>query len=196
MPSLKNKPVADTLYTIGHSTHSMGLFLDLLKAHDISALADVRSVPWSGRYPQFQQTALKEALKAAGIAYVFLGDQLGGKPKSADLNTADGRPDYRLIAAGEGFKQGVERLRDGMDRYSVALMCAEKDPLTCHRFGLVCRNIRGHLPISHILSDGSLETQDAAEARLVKEEKVTTLPLLGEGEAEALEQAYRSRFGS
>jgi uncharacterized protein (DUF488 family) len=156
-----------TLYTVGHSTHALESFLGLLALHRIEALCDVRSVPYSQRNPQFNRDSLKGHLKAAGITYVFLGRELGARSDNPACYV-DGKVQYNYLVDEPLFQQGVARVRKGIEDYRVALMCAERDPLTCHRTILVCRELReAGLDILHILSDGSIETNDAAERRLM-----------------------------
>ncbi|MDI9639550.1 DUF488 domain-containing protein [Geitlerinema splendidum] len=156
------------LYTIGHSNHSIETLIGLLKQHDIAALADVRSHPYSRYLPHFNQASLKSSLQTAGIQYVFLGQELGARPSDPECYI-EGKALYEKIAATELFAQGIQRLLKGAERYKIALMCAEKDPITCHRAILVCPHLRSlNLPIQHILKDGSLESHEQLESRLLK----------------------------
>lgn len=121
------------LYSIGHSNHSIERFLELLGQHGIEAIADVRSSPYSRHSPQFNREVLEIALKEREIAYVFLGMELGARRHEQDCYT-DGRVDYERIPATEAFQHGISRLIDGASRMRVAMLCAEKDPLTCHPY--------------------------------------------------------------
>lgn len=155
------------LLTIGHSAHPIEAFLALLTRHHVTAIADVRSTPYSRRNPQFNRESLARTLAEHGIAYVFLGAELGAR--SADPSCyVDGQARYDRIAATPLFHEGLRRLERGMQAHRVALMCAEADPITCHRTILVCRSLRAcGIEIAHILADGGLEPQADAEARLV-----------------------------
>lgn len=166
-----------TLFTIGHSTHSIEHFIELLKMHAISAVGDVRSSPYSKFNPQFNRENLQKVLKENGIAYVFLGRELG--PRSEDPSCyLDGRVQYDRLAATEIFKRGLERLLNGLKTYRIALMCAEKDPITCHRMILICRALRsGDLEIRHILEDGTTESLRDSELRLLHVLKMPQLRL-------------------
>jgi uncharacterized protein (DUF488 family) len=181
--------MASPLFTIGHSNHPIERFIALLTRHGVTALADVRSVPRSRFNPQFNRERLDAALREAGIAYVFLGDALGGKPD------APGGRDYNKMAAAPSFQAGLARVRDGTTRHRVALMCAEKEPLDCHRFVLVARHLRHDLAIQHILADGGLEPQDATEDRLHAATGLDRAEggLLGESRAAVVERAYDAR---
>lgn len=162
--------MSKVVFTVGHSTHPIGAFLELLERHGISAICDVRSSPYSRFNPQFNREALSKSLGEHEIKYVFLGKELGARSDDPSCYR-DGRVQYGALARTELFRRGIERVRLGVDRgYKMALMCAEKDPLDCHRTVLVARNLEGEgFNISHVLSDGSLETQDEAAARLVKQ---------------------------
>jgi uncharacterized protein (DUF488 family) len=155
------------IWTIGHSNHSIEAFISLLGQHKITALADVRSHPYSRYLPHFTQAALKTSLAKAGIRYVFLGKELGARPNNPDCYV-DGKALYEKIAATELFAQGIQRLLKGVETYKISLMCAEKDPITCHRAILVCQNLRQFdLEINHILNDGNLEPHHHLEDRLL-----------------------------
>lgn len=155
------------LFTIGHSNHSIDTFIQLLRLHEVTALADVRSHPYSRYLPHFNQTELKPVLLKAGIRYVFLGRELGARPNDPSCYV-DGKAVYEKIAATKLFGEGIQRILKGIEDYKIALMCAEKDPITCHRAILVCQYLRHkHFPINHILKTGNLESHNALEERLL-----------------------------
>ena len=176
------------LFTIGHSTHAVDYFIDLLKKHSITAVCDVRSHPYSKYNPQFNREVLKEELKRNNIAYVFLGKELGARSENPNCYI-DGRVQYNYLVDEPSFQQGIIRLKKGMKQYSIALMCAEKDPIICHRTILVCREMRSHTKqIKHILANGEIETNLEAEERLL-----TTLgivPDMFKNKNECIEEAY------
>lgn len=145
--------------TIGHSNHPVERFVDLLKNGSVRLLVDVRSMPWSRRHPQFGKERLAKSLDAAGIAYAWEGAALGGKGDA-----------YNTIAAQPAFKEALDRLIDRSKSTNVCLMCAEKEPLDCHRTVLVSRRLaeRG-VAIEHLLADGSTRPHhDVEEALLTK----------------------------
>lgn len=157
------------LFTIGHSNHELPVFLGLLEQHHIQAIADVRSSPYSRYAPQYNREALRDALKSRGLHYVFLGQELGARRSEPECYE-NGKARYPLIVRSPLFQQGLERLQRGLASYRIALLCAEKDPLYCHRLLLVCRQLRNHgLLIQHIREDGRLESQADAEERLLSE---------------------------
>ena len=158
-----------TLFTIGYSGRSLDEFIALLEQYKITALCDVRSMPYSRRNPQFNRESLQQDLKSRNIDYVFLGEELGARSKDPS-SYVDGKAIYGKIAELPLFKQGLERIKLGMEKdYILALMCAEKDPLSCHRSILICRNLRdANIDIRHIIDNKSIETQYDLEQRLVK----------------------------
>jgi uncharacterized protein (DUF488 family) len=164
---------ANSVYTIGHSTHSAEAFLALLRQHGIEAVADVRSSPFSRFNPQFNREALEQSLKENGIRYVFLGKELGARSNNRSCYL-EGRVQYARLAQTSLFQSGLDRVLQGAARYRVALMCSEKEPLECHRTLLVAKALaaRGQ-PVLHIHADGHLETHEAAMERLLV---VTGLP--------------------
>jgi uncharacterized protein (DUF488 family) len=178
-----------SLFTIGHSDHATGAFIDLLRQHGVTALTDVRSSPYSRRCPQFNREALAAEVERAGIRYVFLGAELGARRSEPECYE-DGKARYSLIARSPLFAQGLERVRQGAEQYRIALMCAEKDPLTCHRAILVCRHLRDSMsPILHIREDGRLESHEELESRLVNAAGLSEGDLFRSRE-ELLEEAY------
>lgn len=178
-----------TVFTVGHSTLEIAAFVSLLKQHGIEAVADVRSSPYSQHNPQFNREALQVSLRAAGIQYVFLGDELGARRSESDCYV-NGQAEYERISGTPAFKRGLQRLSEGATRLRVALVCAEKDPLECHRAILVCRHLKSVIPsISHILGDGSLETHEQLEDRLMQQFKLVGDDLF-RSRAEMLDAAY------
>ena len=148
----------DRILTIGHSNHSWAKFLELLQSSGVEVVVDARSHPYSKFCPQFDFEALKKSLSEAGIRYVPLGNQLGGRPKGNEFYDSDGHVLYDRVAASESFRLGVERLKKGVDGYVVALMCGEEDPAGCHRRSLIGRVLReaGYI-VDHIRGDGRIQ---------------------------------------
>lgn len=157
------------LFTIGHSNHTAERFVELLHVYSISVVVDVRSAPYSKYSPHFSKAALQPLLDGAGIQYRFLGRELGARREEEGCYV-DGQAHYGRIALLPAFKRGVEHVLDVSGRERTALMCSEADPIECHRMILICRHLlrlRPSLRVSHILSDGAIETQQDAENRLV-----------------------------
>ena len=177
------------IYTIGHSNHEMDEFIQLLIKHSITAICDVRSAPYSKYTSQFNYEFIKQELKKTGIQYVYLGKELG--PRSDEPSCyINGKVQYDLLAKTNMFKEGIARIKKGVEMYRVAIMCAEKDPAICHRTILVCRHLRKEdFQISHILDDGSLEDNSDTERRLMKMLKIPELTLFDRPE-DLVERAY------
>lgn len=164
---MKQRYKSRKIFTIGHSNLDIDGFIALLLQHKITALADVRSYPYSRYLPHFSKDSLHTALENAKIRYVFLGLELGARPNNSSCYV-NGKALYEKIAATEAFSQGIKRILKGSQNYTIALMCVEKDPITCHRAILVCQHLRKFdLDIDHILQDGSVESHQHLEKRLL-----------------------------
>jgi uncharacterized protein (DUF488 family) len=157
-----------SVFTIGHSNLELPKFMALLKQHGIQAIADVRSSPYSQYNPQFNREPLQRVLQEHGIVYVFLGAELGARRPERECYVA-GRADYALISRTPAFAHGIDRVIQGAAGMRLALLCAEKDPLECHRCILVSPHLRQRgLNVFHILTDGTLETCEQTESRLLQ----------------------------
>jgi uncharacterized protein (DUF488 family) len=183
------------LFTVGHSILDFQDFIALVKGHGVELVADIRSVPQSARLPHFSQPAFEKLLGAEGVAYLFLGEELGGRPDDGDAYRADGLVDYAVRRKSYAFRAGVERLQKELQRGATAIMCAEEDPLECHRFLMVCPELirLGIVPL-HIRKGSIIETQQAAENRLLAAtgfEAVAANTLFPDARVQALEDAYR-----
>ncbi len=179
-----------TVFSIGHSAHTFDVFLALLRGAGITAIADVRSSPHSRYLPQFGRDTLEKSLREAGIAYVFLGKELGGRPEGRGMYR-NGVADYERMAAAPVFAHGIGRLIEGAGRHRICMLCSEKDPLDCHRCLLVGRRLwqRG-IAVRHILGDGAQATHEAIEASLLEMTGRAASDLFATRE-ERLELAYR-----
>jgi uncharacterized protein (DUF488 family) len=139
-----------------------------LRRHQIALVADVRSVPYSRMQPQFNREALIKDLEKCGIEYVFLGAELGARSNDRACYEK-GQVQYRRLAQTSAFHRGIERLRDESGRLMVALMCAEREPLECHRTVLVGRELQQiGIPVVHIHADGHVESHIDAMRRLIR----------------------------
>jgi uncharacterized protein (DUF488 family) len=146
-----------TIWTVGHSTHELPVLLSVLRGQEIEVVADVRSQPFSRRNPQFNRERLRGALADAGLRYVFLGAELGGRPPEAEFYDNADHVLYGAVARTERFNSGLERLLDGAGDYRVAILCSEENPARCHRRLLVGRVLveRG-VEVAHMRGDGSV----------------------------------------
>lgn len=156
------------IFTIGHSTHSIENFIKLLKSRGITAIADVRSAPYSRFQPQFNRELLIKSLKDSDIEYVFVGDLIGGRSDNED-DYENGRVVYSRLRNSDNFEVGLNRVIVGSEKYQLALMCSEKEPIECHRTLLVGQSLfEREIPVAHILGDGTLEKHEDAIQRLLK----------------------------
>jgi uncharacterized protein (DUF488 family) len=179
--------------TIGHSNHTIERFIELLCQHRVTAVADVRSSPYSQMHAQFNREALASALKEEGIAYSFLGKELGGRP--ADKTCYEnGRVQYRRVAATPVFRSGLDRVLAGVQSYRIALMCAEREPLECHRALLVAPELeKAGITVLHAHADGRTESHSDAMSRLLDLYKLAQEDLF-RSRSELIEEAcYRQQ---
>lgn len=159
--------MGESIYTVGHSTHPQECFIKLLLSHGITAISDVRSKPYSRVNPQFNREELKRALHARGISYVFLGNELGARSDDPSCYEG-GKVQYDRLAKTSLFQSAIKRILAGSREHRIALMCAEKEPLDCHRTILVARHlVAAGAAVWHIHADGRLESQREALERLV-----------------------------
>jgi hypothetical protein len=156
------------LFSIGHSNHDLPRLIELLQKAGVNAVADVRSHPFSQRHPKFNRPDLQWGLHEQEITYAFLGDLLGGRPRQASLYDPEGRVDYERMRSTAQVQTGLERLAEALDNFKVAMLCAEEDPLDCHR-GLMITPALGEMGIvpCHLRGDGSVETTAEMEERLL-----------------------------
>jgi uncharacterized protein (DUF488 family) len=171
------------ILTIGHSNHSFDRFLELLREHGVTAIADVRSAPYSKFAAWSAKHALAKQLPLHGIHYVFLGEELGGRPEGDEFENPAGRGDlYRRIAETRAFQEGLDRVEKGVTQFWLALLCSEEDPAVCHRHNLVTPELqkRGYA-VRHVRKDGSLQrAEDIPKPRWARQAAVqaTQLDLL------------------
>ncbi len=160
--------MTNNLFTIGYASFSITDFIKTLLQHNINALVDVRSAPYSKYKPEFKKDNLNKALADNNISYIFSGKSVGARVEDPECYI-DGKLNYGLLKQTESFQTGIERILNGMKDYRIALMCAEKDPVNCHRTFLICRTLQTYpVKIQHILDDGSLEEHSNTEKRLLK----------------------------
>jgi uncharacterized protein (DUF488 family) len=145
------------IYTIGHSNITQESFIDVLKEFKIQIVIDVRSSPYSKFVPQFNRENIKKTFKENNIRYIFLGDYIGGKPKS--LKYYENRNvNYDLIAESEKFKEGINKLMELNNDIDIVLMCSEEDPYNCHRHHLITQTLLKYgLEVTHIRKEGKTD---------------------------------------
>jgi uncharacterized protein (DUF488 family) len=164
---MSNPPVARTVWSIGHSNHSLAALLELLRRGDVEVVADLRSFPRSRFNPQFDRRSFEPELMANGVGYLWLGDDLGGRPAEPELHDRDGKVDYAAVATTERFHVGIDRLLDLAAGARVAMMCSEADPTACHRRVLVTPElVRRGVTVIHLLADGTATTEEDLAATI------------------------------
>jgi len=161
------KPI---IYTIGHSTHQIDYFVELLKEYSVNCVIDVRSLAASTYNPQFNKEPLSNYLKKNGITYQHFADEFGARHSDPDLLDEDGKVDFEKIRKSWNFKNGVERLWLAMDKgFIIALMCSESEPFDCHRFSMISIALeKDGFDVQHILKDKALKSNAELEKQLLK----------------------------
>jgi len=160
------KPI---IYTIGHSTHPIDYFLEILKYYHVNCVVDVRSMPASRFNPQFNKKSLASSLKDNGIDYLYFGESFGARQTDLLLLDNEGRVDFEKVRNTEKFSDGIGRIWKGAhDGYSIALMCSEAEPLRCHRFIMISPALKD-FKVRHILKDKSSLSQEDLELQLLKQ---------------------------
>lgn len=159
------------IFTIGHSTHPIEFFIQLLEKHGINCLIDVRTVPSSSYNPQYNQYPFQAKLKEHGIQYLHFAEEFGARRLDPELLTTDGKVDFDKVRATWAFKHGLERLWQGLEKgFTIALVCSEAEPLECHRFSMICPAlIQDGFEVSHILKDGSIISNAELEKEMLVE---------------------------
>lgn len=148
--------------SVGHSNVACEKFIDLLTTHRVEVVADVRTAPRSRYVPHFDSKPLRESLREAGIKYVFLGRELGGRPDGDEFYDEQDHVLYGRLAESELFATGIDRLLEGAAKFRVAMLCSEEDPLNCHRHLLIGRVLRARgVELQHIRGDGSVQNEEA-----------------------------------
>jgi uncharacterized protein (DUF488 family) len=149
------QPKMKKIYTIGHSTHPIDLFLKILKTNRIDVVVDVRSVPYSQFADQYNRENLKSFLKSSHIYYIPMGNLLGARYEDNSLLFEDGKVNFDKVTKTKKFNIGIDRINEGLEKgFNIALMCSEKNPLECHRFSLISHFLdeRGY-DIEHLLPE-------------------------------------------
>jgi uncharacterized protein (DUF488 family) len=150
---------APVIHTLGHSTRSFDELGALLRAHHITLLADVRSIPKSRRHPHFAREALAKTLPPAGIDYRHFPG-LGGlrKPRADSINAAWRNGGFRGFAdymQTPGFAEALNELLREASRHAVAIMCAEAVWWRCHRQLIADALVARGIEVRHIASESS-----------------------------------------
>jgi uncharacterized protein (DUF488 family) len=166
-----------TVLTIGHSTRPISEFIELLQAHDVRRLVDVRTMPGSRRNPQFDQDSLAASLNQAGILYTHV-PALGGlrRPRKDSPNTGwrnlsfRGYADYMQTPE---FERGLQQLLDLAAAERVAIMCAEAVPWRCHRSLIADALLARGVAVEEIIGAGRARAHQMTPFAKVSGERVT-----------------------
>ena len=158
------------LFSIGYATKAIDVLVEQLQQHEVHAVADIRSVPYSKTFPEYHREALQATLKKAGIQYVYLGQELGPRSEDPAHYDESGQVQFDRLMRSDNFLHGIERLKTGLAKdMNIALLCAEKDPAICHRSLLVGHYLQSQgLELHHITHDGQVESHGKLEQRLVE----------------------------
>ena len=164
---MENRPI---IYTVGHSTHQLDYFLELLKEYGVTCLIDVRSVAASSYNPQYNKEPLTSFLKRNGIQYLHFAEEFGARHHDPDLLDEEGKVDFAKVRKSWAFKNGVERIWQGLDKgFTISLMCSESEPFDCHRFSMVSIALdKDGFDVKHIMKDKTLKTNADLENQLLK----------------------------
>lgn len=188
-----------TIYTVGHSTHTIDYFLELLTTYAINCVVDVRSVAASKYNPQFNQEPLSNFLKKHGVNYLHFDKEFGARYTDKSLLDDNDTVDFEKVRATKTFSTGVQRLEKGIERgFKIALMCSEAEPFDCHRFGMISGYLsNNNFEVQHILKDKSLKTNAELEKQMMKKyAKKIPIPTLLEPDITPemqLQAAYKLR---
>jgi len=171
------------IFTIGHSNHTLEEFMNLLQAHRIEYLVDVRSHPYSKYASHFSRQPLLAAVKAAGIKYRFAGKEMGGQPNNEEFYDSDGFVLYSRLAQSQPFVDGISLIEEEIPKYRIAILCSEEDPNKCHRRLLVGRVLAEKgVKVFHIRKDGSIVAENELSEQEAEKQRTNQLSLFEEEE--------------
>ena len=158
------------IYTIGHSTHRIEYFLELLQENDINCIIDVRSVAASSYNPQYNKEPLSNFLKKNNIIYLHFAEEFGARHSDPDLLDEEGKVDFAKVRKSYSFKNGMERIWQGIEKkFIISLMCSESEPFDCHRFSMVSIALEKEgFIVKHILKDKTIKSNAQLENLLLK----------------------------
>lgn len=162
--------MSNSVYTIGYTAFEINDFISKLKELRISCLIDVRSNPVASEYyEKYSRIHLEPLLISNNIYYRNYAVEFGARQENYLFYQKYGYLDFELFRESKEFKSGIAKIQKGLDLgYSFVLMCAEKDPCSCHRSILVAKGLKdAGIPVKHIITDGSLLTQEDIEDKLL-----------------------------
>ncbi len=188
----------ETVYTIGYTAFDLSDFIKVLKQYKISCLIDVRSIPKSSYYKDFDDTNLSILLKNNGILYRNYKQEFGARQENNKFYNDKGYLDFTAFSKSKQFNDGIDKIRKAQKMgYVVCLMCAEKDPINCHRTILIARNLdKQGFCVKHILSNKQSCDQKEIDKRLLdnffpNRDQVSLFNENNLSDEQILEEAYR-----
>ncbi len=190
--------MTNIVYTIGYTSFDINKFIEVLKSYNVKCLIDVRSLPKSGYYKDFDDTNLSKLLQKNDIIYRNYQKEFGARQENKEFYNKDGYLDFELFSQSKQFQEGIEKVKNAENSgYTVCLMCAEKDPINCHRTILITHNLyKNNFNIKHILADESTCSQKDIDNRLLEiyfpnRSQISLFETDNLSEEENIEQAYR-----
>ena len=164
---MENRPI---IYTVGHSTHQLDYFLELLKEYGVTCLIDVRSVAASSYNPQYNKEPLTNFLKRNGIQYLHFAEEFGARHTDPDLLDDEGKVNFEKVRKSWAFKNGVEKVWIALEKgFVISLMCSESEPFDCHRFSMVSIALdKDGFDVKHIMKDKTVKSNTDLENQLLK----------------------------
>ncbi len=150
-----------TVYTLGHSRHAIEAFIDLARLHDITLVVDVRGQPFSRFNPQYNRERFKDALAERGIDYLWFGDRLSGRPTEPEFHGPDGKVLWDKLRRWPALHEALAEVLHNASDKRLALVCAEEDPMRCHRRFLLTPPLAEQgANVVHIRGDGRLQPEE------------------------------------
>jgi len=162
-----DKPI---IYTIGHSTHELNYFLELLNRYSVTYLVDVRSIAASAYNPQYNKDTISHFLEENGVVYSHFAEEFGARQTDPDLLDDEGKVDFEMVRNSYSFKNGIERLWLEQEKgFIIALMCSESEPFDCHRFSMISIALEKEgFEVKHIMKDKTIKSNAQLENQLLK----------------------------
>ena len=161
------------IYTVGHSTHHVDYFLELLREYSVNCVIDVRSVAASSYNPQYNEEPIKNFLKNNKITYLHFAEEFGARRTDPDLLGEKGKVDFEKVRNAWSFQNGLKMVWQGIKKGDVmAIMCSESEPLDCHRFSMVSVGLEDDgFEVKHILKNKSIKTNEELKNELLNKFK-------------------------
>ena len=190
--------IINCIYTIGYTAFSIDEFIEVINSYGVNCVIDVRSSPFSAYYSDYNKDSLENVLKQHNILYRNYQKEFGARQTNPVFYSGD-IVDFEKFIKSEQFMDGVSKVTKGIERgYTFALMCAEKDPINCHRSIMLGRGFSDcGFMVRHIISKTEYETQQEIEERLLEmyHQDRFQLSLFCEGSSEAglISDSYKKR---